>query len=1340
MHRITNRRKIIYGCWVALTSIGLAPALILAAEAPKRKEPNQGGSVDLSSQDPQIAAQRFKLAPGYAINLFAAEKDFPELANPVAMAFDARGRLWVSTMPTYPQYQPPNPPNDKVIILEDADQDGKADQATVFADGLHLPTGLELGNGGLYVASQPNLLFLKDADGDGKADDREIILQGLGSEDSHHAVHAFVWGPDGGLYIHEGTFHASQIETPYGVVRLSNSGVFRWNPRTWQASVFVSYPFANPWGEVFDRWGQNFIADASGGQNYFGSPLTGQTAYPYKHAGLKTFIPFSVRPTAGCAFVSSRHFPPEAQGNFLFNNNIGFQGIKQYKVREEGSGYTGEEIENLLESTDPNFRPVALRFAPDGSLYIVDWFNPLIGHMQFSLRDARRDHAHGRIWRITYPGRPLLKPLPLSGARMVEVLDALKEYEDEVRYRARRELNERNRDTVVAALKQWLAQLNPADTNHEHDLLEGLWVYQTLNVVNGDAQALLRRLLNANEPRVRAAATRALRFWLDRINEPLALLRERMGDDFPRVRLETLLTLSFFGPAGAGRAASSPAGSAGPGAAHPGSENPNSVEAGVAAAEIALRALNGKMDDYLEYVLAETMQALGPSWKPAIASGAPFAAGNPNGLEYALHQISVAELARAARSEPVYHALLEREGVEPRLRREALSGLAKARGTADLDELAAAISRAKGGALADLTRILAQWEPGALAKVRGLVERLATNEREARVRQAGFVAMMRGDGAVQSAWNLAAKSAGSLTDLLNGTALVTEANLLDELYPRTLRLLSALPPELEAQQGKPVSARYVRIELPGASRTLTLAEVQVFSGGKNIALGRQARQSATAYGGAAGRAIDDKTNGEFSAGTSTHTPEDQPNPWWEVDLGAEQAIDKIVVWNRTDDDLGKRLDNFRVVTLDRERRETFRKENNPAPRNSDTIELSGDVFPAVRHAAIAALGWMRGRDAEIYSALSGLLLQDIETETAIRALGRLKREAWPRANFEPVAVAAAAHAAKVPMEQRVTPEFSALLDLGRFLAGALPAGAGDRIRAQLKSLEVQVITIKTVEEQMRFDVRQFYVEAGRPVEIIFENPDIMPHNLIVVAPDAQMEVGRAADALGAAGFAKDFVPNTPKVLHHTRLIPAKTSERLRFIAPAAAADYPYLCTFPGHWLVMNGVMTVVPPNDSKAGEIVRGPKQTEALPPIADLVKLPGNVDAGAVVFARTCAICHKIRDVGVGFAPNLNQVGSRLTREQIIRSLLEPNAEIAKGNETVNIETNDGETFSGLVQAETPQQLQLRIGGDAIQTVAKAQVKRREVSRNSGMPQGLEQTMSREELIDLVEYLAAQK
>jgi azurin len=140
----------------------------------------------------------------------------------------------------------------------------------------------------------------------------------------------------------------------------------------------------------------------------------------------------------------------------------------------------------------------------------------------------------------------------------------------------------------------------------------------------------------------------------------------------------------------------------------------------------------------------------------------------------------------------------------------------------------------------------------------------------------------------------------------------------------------------------------------------------------------------------------------------------------------------------------------------------------------------------------------------------------------------------------------------------------------------------------MNALVVQSLVIKTVEAQMKYDVTQFYVEAGRPVEITFENPDIMQHNLVVVQPGSMEEVGRAGDAMGAAGFQKDFIPDKPQVMHHSKLVNPKMKEIIRFTAPEQPADYPYVCTFPGHWPIMNGVMTVVPKGDAQAGKVIRG--------------------------------------------------------------------------------------------------------------------------------------------------------
>ncbi len=544
----------------------------------------------LSAEEQQ---KLFKLAPGYEINLVASEEQFPELANPVNINFDNEGRLWVATMESYPHWKPKSKMNDKILIFEDNDNDGRSDECIVFADSLHQPTGFEIGNGGAYVAQQPDILFLSDDDGDDKADTRRRQLVGFGSADSHHGIAGFTWGPGGNLYFQEGTFKFSQVESPYGLTRMREAGIWVYNPRSQRFGSFVSFTFSNPWGHIFDRWGQSFVGDASGGNCYWSTPISGHIEYPLKHPGgshdgriqkyvgkdkgykFPTFYKQRTRPLAGCEIVSSRHFPDDAQGNWLVTNCITERSVLNHKIEEKDSGFLGTEVPAIVSCDDGNFRPVDVEFAPDGSLYIVDWHNALIGHLQHNLRDPGRDHSHGRIWRITHKDRPLLTPPKIAGAPVADLLELLKEPEDRTRYRVRRELGARKKNEVVEDLKTWIASLDESDPEIEHHLLEGLWVYQTQNVVEPE---LLAKLLKANDHRARAAATRVLSFWLDRVDSPVELLKQRIADGHPRVRLEALRALSFM--------------------------------EGDAAMEAGLEVLEHEMDYYLHYTLDETMRAL----------------------------------------------------------------------------------------------------------------------------------------------------------------------------------------------------------------------------------------------------------------------------------------------------------------------------------------------------------------------------------------------------------------------------------------------------------------------------------------------------------------------------------------------------------------------------------------------------------------------------------------------------------------------------------------------------------------------------------------------------------
>ncbi len=234
----------------------------------KSNKPGKGPNGEHIYLDPEESIAHMKVAQGMKVNVFASEKEFPILSKPVQMAWDTKGRLWVAAWPSYPHWRPKDEFTDKLIVLEDTNGDGKADKVTVFADHLNSPTGFEFYNGGVLLAQAPDLLFLKDTDGDGKADYSERVLNGLDSADSHHTANSFVFGPGGDLFFQEGTFHHTQVETPWGPpVRVANAGVYRFEPKTFKFEAYVSYGFANPHGHVFDRWGEDFVTDGTGNVN-----------------------------------------------------------------------------------------------------------------------------------------------------------------------------------------------------------------------------------------------------------------------------------------------------------------------------------------------------------------------------------------------------------------------------------------------------------------------------------------------------------------------------------------------------------------------------------------------------------------------------------------------------------------------------------------------------------------------------------------------------------------------------------------------------------------------------------------------------------------------------------------------------------------------------------------------------------------------------------------------------------------------------------------------------------------------------------------------------------------
>ncbi len=548
---------------------------------------------------------QFILPEGFEINLFASEVDF-SISNPVKISFDPQGRLWIADMPSYPQYLPGAQTNDKIIILEDTNGDGTADKETIFADSLYMPTSFELGKKGVYVSQPPNIWFMEDTNGDGKADKKEIILHGFGTEDVHHSIDTYTWGPDGALYWHTGTFLHSQIETPYGPRRDDYGTTWRFEPHTQKLEPYISYPFANPWGHVFLRDGTQIISDVSTGRNYFAPPMTVASTYPVKRTQMNDFLTARLKPkTCGTEIISSRQFPDEMQGNILFNTFVGFQGIRRHIIRKDGSGIIADEAEPLLQSTDPNFRPVDLLFGPDGALYIADWYNPIINHGERALRDPLRDHTRGRIWRLTYKPKKIPAATDLTKLPVNELLNQLKEYEDRLRYRTRTQLRQLAPEIVLPALEKWLTSLNKNDSLYDQHRLEGLWVYQQFNHPD---KKLLDDLLESRESHIRTAATRVMFFWKEHIPDAEAKLIGLTKDSSADVRLQAIVSLSHF-------------------------STENAVNA-------LLDITGDSTDYYIGYALKESFRFLKPVWFNMFRNDRSFLADAPEKAAYLLGTLS----------------------------------------------------------------------------------------------------------------------------------------------------------------------------------------------------------------------------------------------------------------------------------------------------------------------------------------------------------------------------------------------------------------------------------------------------------------------------------------------------------------------------------------------------------------------------------------------------------------------------------------------------------------------------------------------------------------------------
>ena len=1098
--------------------------------------------------EPEESLKHFTLPANCKLELIGSEKTFPDLINPVQMSFDTKGRLWLAVWPSYPEVAPTAKVFDKILVCDLDPVTGKIAKMTTFADGLNCPTGFQFYKDGVILIQSPDILYLRDTDGDGKADTRERILHGLDAADSHHETNSICYEPGGAVYLSDGVFHRSNVETVGGPIRNTDGAIYRYEPVTGKFMRHAPYNFMNPHGRVFDYWGNDIITDATGNNNYFGPAMSGHLDTGV-HSPLRTFWPQPSRPCAGTTLLSSRHFPDDWQGEMLNANVIGMLGIFRVKISDQGSGIIGESREHLISAdlnTNPYFRPSGITVAPDGSLYFMDWSQYLIGHLQHHLRDPNRDHAHGRLYRITYEGRPLLKPKKIDGESIANLLPLLKEPENDVRLRAKMELAKHDAKEVAAATVAWVKTLDPKEASYEHHLLEALWVHQWNNIVNLE---LLGRVLKSTEPRARAQAIRVIGYWQDRVPGALAMVKAAADDAAPRVRLEAVRVASFFREA--------------------------------AAADAALTVLKHPMDDYLSYTLGETMKQLTPWWKDAVRTGKELAADNPVGISYLVNSVATAELVTFPKSRITSTAMLTRADVGIPARLTALAELSKLKAsttpTATMVSVLMAAPKQDDLGTTELATLLLQQPTADLKSARASLAALSVVTQSDALKQAISAALMTTDGSVLPAAEAAKKSPQALIQFLGALPRIVDPALRTAAYPLVKNLLAAPATGASLDSASPL-VRFIRISIPGPA-PLSLAEVEVFSNGKNVALAGKATQETDLEGGVASHANDGNTNGGWGHGSVTHTEGSSPNPWWELDLGSELPIQSVVIWNRTDGELlSQRLADFNLTALDAKRQEVYRKLSNPAPPLSAKFALSEDTAGLIRRAAIHALADLGKEPPAVFAILASLIKKNDQVPTATQAITRLPAATWPKDQAAIAVKGIMDWAATLTAEARTTPEYLATVAVANQLAAILPPAQATAATSALAGLSVATHTVKCVPGEIRYDLVRIVAEAGKPLHIVFQNPDAMPHNLVFLTPGALPEYAntvqtQAPDKLDAKGRAY-IIDGDPRVLAATKLVPAGQTQSLDLTAPTAEGTYLYACTFPGHWSIMKGELIV----------------------------------------------------------------------------------------------------------------------------------------------------------------------
>ena len=1286
------------------------------------KWPYQGG---------EAAIAQMQVHKGMEVNLFASEERFPRLVNPVQMAVDTDSRLWVSVWPSYPHWNPVEPREDALLIFPDEDRDGKADECIVFADELNSITGFEFWNGGVLVAAPPEIWFLKDTDGDNKADTKIRMLQGVSSADTHHSANAMVVGPDGWLYWSRGIFNVANFETPTKTYRSGASGVHRFNPRTFE--VEFHFPIGpNPHGDVIDQWGYQFANDGTSG--------TGSYVNIGKGVGNKQWFQKRVRPVAATGILSSSHFPDGLQGNFLINNCIGFLGVLQHQVNYDGADITATEVDPIVVSSDPNFRPSDLEIGGDGALYVADWHNTIIGHMQHNMRDPNRDHAHGRIYRVTQKGSDLLTPAKMKDKPIAEVCENFFSRTNSVRYRARLELTSRSADDIVAQVGAFSRSLNPKNASSSRDeaqaLLECLWVFEEQRIPNME---LLAKVFQADEPRVRAAAIRTLGHWAGRVDDWESILLTAGRDESALVRAEAVkAAVDFRG----------------------------------FAAEVVFEAATRPTDAELEVVLnyAKSQINVDALVQDAMKSGRKLSdAANA----YVLLNASVSDLLKLEETEAVYRAILSRKQASESQLAGALTGLAKETGGNELDLLMGLIDAAqqdKDSNLAELGRLLTKQSPSDLQRVKDQIENLATTGSTSNIKRVAYAAWVAASGP-DDAFLAASKTKERLRDFLDAVPSV-DPTVRGELYAKVEPLIASLPTQLQAEgRGSQLQATGIQVDY-------------FYPSGSNVAIETLAKMKPQATGIVPEIVMDvpqlkqrDRFALQFTGMIST--PKSGKYTFYVAsDDGSRIYLnDKLLVDNdglhgmsekNASVDLPAGAHKLVVTYFDNGGGDglnvswqgpDFKKQK------IDAKYLSVGGSDTLHDVAIHALASIPGNDAAKFTALAAVVAAGHNRPAAIKALRTIPTDTWPQSQINPLVNNLIGYLTSMPARYRTGAAASDAIALAKSLATKLPERRAKAIEDRLQNLDVRVIAIGTVPHRMIFDKELIAVEVGKPVEFRFSNTDAMPHNFAITLPGSLAEVGELAEATGrdADAMTRHYIPVTDKILLASKLLQPGEDEALSFEAPTEPGVYPYVCTYPGHWRRMYGALYVVdnleeyqvnpeaylaaanlPIKDDLLKFNTRSHEWTfDELASDVKMLPMGRSFEVGKQLFkVASCVGCHKLDNEGQVFGPDLAKLDAKKqTTEHLLQSIVDPSKVIDDKFQSYTFLLASGKVITGMIVDSTADEIHVVIdplakGKPTI--INKDDIEDQTKSTVSMMPKGLLNKLTREEIFDLLAFVYA--